>query len=180
MPDLDRVKAGEAVRASHINALRDALADIAAGRLPAELEQRMLTSILTALDPERFIVCKIVDVKFNTDGPYPPLPPAEPGGPTTPDPRNAPVMGVGGRLTYWPSQIEWYEYRGFGKPGVHGYKPPVYGRPVEGDECRIYPAQVHMTCLVEIDVDAEGERKGRLMLLPGSERVARRRCGTGG
>lgn len=58
---------------------------------------------------------------------------------------------------------------------------PFYGQDVHNDEARVWPAQVDMDCFIVRGIDEEGARYGRLMLLPGSEVVARRPCrgGTG-
>lgn len=91
--------------------------------------------------------------------------------------QRAPVNG-----SYWPSQVK-YVIAGIGAVNMPQTPlTPFYGRPVRGDEARIYPAAEGALCFIERypDPDAGNAITVRLYLLPGSpggEVVARRRCG---
>jgi len=96
--------------------------------------------------------------------------------------QSAPIAGASGSLAYWPSQVK-YPVIGMGSVTMPDTPlTPYYGRPVAGDEARIYPAKKGSLCFVERYPDPARQNAitVRLYLLPGSpggEVVARKRCG---
>jgi hypothetical protein len=83
--------------------------------------------------------------------------------------------------TSLPSAVS-YDVRGIRRGFVIENRQPIYGRPVRNDEARIYPASAGLVALVERSPrggNQAGRAHGNLMLLPGSEIVARRPCQPG-
>lgn len=110
---------------------------------------------LTSLEPSVFVAARIMDVRLSGAG----------------------VSGPSG-TAYLGSQVS-YRIRGIRRGGIDlDNQFPVYGRPVRGDEARIYPALQGMVCFIVRSPAATGAggTDAQLMLLPGSEVVARRSC----
>lgn len=83
-------------------------------------------------------------------------------------------------LNPFPSQVFYWAQEVGNADSKVDRERPFYGQDVHGDEARVWPAQVGMDCFIVRGIDQEGQAYGRLMLLPGSEVVARRRCTGGG
>jgi len=148
------VRPGDVMSAEWAERVRAAIEALGGGDVPGNLMQSVIAGVLAALAPERFIPVKIMAVNIATGG----------GG-------GSAVDGA-----YWPSDVR-YDLRGIAKPGINlTAQTPWYGREVRNDEARVYPARVGDTALIELEYDGEGTHRARLMLLPGSEVVARKRC----
>lgn len=79
---------------------------------------------------------------------------------------------------HFPDDIR-YTAVELGRPEAEmGPAYPDFGRPVRNNEARVYPAAVGDLCLILKDPGG-GVIRPRLMLLPGSEVVARRKCQPG-
>ena len=162
MSVLPRIKPGQVITAEFLNQLATAIDRLnstlggdAAGRLDA------MVATLAALSPEVLIWCRISGVYFRGD--------------------LLPIGAVTRASVGLPS--EWtYGVVGIGRPGINEPRmAPVYGRPVVNDEALIHPALVDMICCMVRLPSGEGAAArvvGELMLLPGSEVPARRRCNT--
>lgn len=151
---------GEALTAESVNAIfaeLDELRALLMGRGGKSNEQGALALAFSAIDPDLFVPCRMTDVRLVGEGF------AAPGG-----------------LAFWPSQVS-YRIVGIRRGGIDlDNMVPVYGRPVRGDETRLYPASVGMVCVLVRSpaADDSGEIDSQLMLLPDSEIVARRLCTT--
>ncbi len=154
MATVRRVNTGDPITAAWANELADAVRDQAGGLLGGDLGKNVLALAALLQDPDRFVAVKIKAVR---------------------------LTGAGIDDAYFPSAVR-YQVEGIRRPGIlEDNLVPFYGREVEDDEARVYPAKVGMTAFLERDVVEEGPGDirviARLMLLPGAERVARKRCG---
>jgi hypothetical protein len=142
---------GEPLRAARLNELVDGINGATPTR-PRTIIDSAVAETISALSPNDLIQCRIVTV-------------------------NAPGAGANSEL---PSDVR-YTVRGIGQTGivlVGVY--PKYGRPVRGNEARIWPARVDDICYIVRRPTSERKVVGELMLLPGSEVLAFRTCGGAG
>lgn len=174
---IQRINPGQRITAAWLNSIVDAINGMAVsgGGDPSLLgvESSSLALMLTALMPSMFVPCRIVAVRRNSDI----VCELEVG--MTPVPISSAEI---------PSSIT-YDLKATHEAWRVDDVTPVYGREVRGDEARIYPAQCGMVAVYVRSValrsspsQQPGRPVGQLMLLPGSEVVARRRCppsGTG-
>lgn len=58
-----------------------------------------------------------------------------------------------------------YGYRGIGQSFVETQQVPVYGRPVQGDECAVYPAKVGHLAAVFLNPQDDGTNIAELWIL---------------
>lgn len=123
-----------------------------------QLQMNPVAAVFAALPPDQLIQCRMIGRRFNGT-----------------------LLPAGVMNPAVPSEIT-YDYVGIGQPSItRTNAPPVYGREVRNDECLIYPAPEGVVCYLVMSPRAgtESGRLGELMLLPGCEVPARRRCGTG-
>lgn len=112
-----------------------------------------VAAVFAALPSDEFVQCRIVKRRFMGD-------------PIADDAEPAEV----------PSAFT-YDIRGVRRNLVRTGLTPIYGREVRSDECRVYPALVGQVCyFVRSPGGGGGGLQGELMLLPGCEVPARRRC----
>lgn len=149
-PAMQPIAPGDVITAELLNAMRVRIEHL------ETLVQNPLAAVLAGLRREEFIQCRIKGVRFSGD------------------PMTVTRASVG-LPSLWT-----YDIIGIGRAGIDETGiAPVYGRPVVNDEALIHPALVGMVCYFVRSPNDAGSLTGELMLLPGSEVTARRRCGTG-
>lgn len=117
-----------------------------------------VAAVFAAMPSQELVQCRIVKRRFDGD------PLAD-----TAEPAEAPS-----RFTY--------DVRGIRRGAALRLQglTPVYGREVRNDEALVYPARVGQVCyIVRSPADGTAGLVGELMLLPGCEVPARRRCSPG-
>lgn len=166
------INVGEKIRASWLNEIVEAVnAGATPGRSGENSVLAALGLVLTALDPKLFVPVRIMVTRlgheplqtFNNELPPRPI-----------------------NTAYTPSTIS-YDVKALRSGWLVEDIAPTFGRDVRNDEALIYPAHTGLVAFMIRAVkmrEAPGQQLGEytadLMLLPGSEVVARRRCPTGG
>lgn len=143
---------GDRLAASDMNAIVGALGDLRKriDEGDSEMVARLVAAALAALGADWLLPVKISAVHVT----------------------GTPIGGAS-----LPSEVK-YSYVAFYRPNlIKEQQTPVYGRPVKNDEARIYPATRGMVAVVVKNLNGDGTPRPELMLLPGSEVVARRTCG---
>lgn len=141
-----------------LNRLEGLLGGGGSGRANSQVLDALALATIAG-DPDVFVMSRIIDVRLTGSG-----------------------VAASGGLAYFPSQVR-YHVRGVRRAGIDlDNLAPVYGRPVKGDESRIYPAGVGTVCFIVRSPAAAGAGgvDAQMMLLPDCEVVARKRCDGGG
>lgn len=153
MAELRDLNPGDVITAEWLNALK-ALAEgrsqASPGKAAAGEQAAGVARALAAIKPDEWVQCRITRL----------------------------IAPGGGLVPEWPSNVR-YDLIGIGRPGiVLTNQTPVFGRPVKGDEAKIWPAPVGTICYIVRSpaIDNSGAIVAQLVLLDGSEVVARRMC----
>ena len=153
---------GDPVRSQDFNTVLDAIAELQDVVQPSDgadgsdtsSQSGFVAGLLPLMFPEVFVPVRITNVRISGSGTSPAT----------------------------PSTVT-YDVVGLAHPGTSATNlTPKYGRDVANDEALVYPATAGMTAIVvrTPKSDGSGKLQGDLMLLPGSEIVARKRCGASG
>lgn len=161
-----RINPGEPITADWLNGLLAGLERLSGQsqggvRLDAATLSAVVQQVLATIDPDnepRVIITAVYQ------------PPAGPG------PMDSIATPNG--LASWPSTV-FYDYIGFKRGGISGtMAAPAFGRPVKGNESRVYPAPVGSLAVVLRHPDAAGVVTPRFGFRWDREVVARRLCGS--
>lgn len=166
---LPPVRKGEPVTAKAWNDVVGTVNAQARGAIAGIGLQGLVAAALASIEPEAFVQVRIVAVHV----------PAVHAG----DPAEAGMLGIATPQgnAFWPSTVL-YDLEGIGEPGMvlANQKPTIGGgRPVMGDECRIYAVPVGTLGVIirSPAKDNEGGVDADFVLIGRGEVPARRRCG---
>lgn len=167
---IPQINPGQRITAAWLNEIVDAINAGLSGQQPgigrSFLNEALSLALVAAL-PELFEPVRIIRVKRGQDV----LQTMEVGQPLRP------ILSP-----EWPTQVT-YDVTSIRRGWSVESVTPTYGRPVRGNEAKVYPASAGMLAVYVRGPkfrDEQNEQRGKieaqLMLLPGSEVVYRRQC----
>lgn len=164
---LQPINVGDPITANFLNGIINAINAIDTGTGAAGPIAASLAAVLSVIEPDIFVPVRIIRTRAG-------------GTPIQEFDNTQPPRQI--TNTYFPSFVS-YDVKALRAPWEVEDIAPSFGRDVRNDEARVYPARTGLIAFMirapkmrESDGEALGKYSADLMLLPGSEVVARRRC----